>query len=213
MASSGFKKFDPHAWLKKEGHKSDGNTSPKSDLAALAVLAGVQMPNLKLKEETKNEHSFLDFSFRDEAAGCENNIWTPAKTAKAAKTDTSVPIDEVFSYLERHRSEYIEQDRWRQAVEDGEQFLATWGTQAAALGWTGIELFGLHEPPANPHPSYNRLSRYDCTGLVWLLAGNPVVALTDDTAAIQHRTGAITIYRKLRKPGYGPLGDSLDDFR
>ena len=28
------------------------------------------------------------------------------------------------------------------------------------------DLFGLHTPPAKPHPTYRRLSRYDCTGLI-----------------------------------------------
>jgi len=49
--------------------------------------------------------------------------------------------------------------------------------------------------------------------LIWLLAGNPVVALTKDTAAIQHKsTGSITIYRKELKTALGPIGDSLEDF-
>jgi hypothetical protein len=82
-----------------------------------------------------------------------------------------------------------------------------------ALGWTEAELFGLHDPPAHPHPSYCRLSRYDATGLIWHLAGNRVVALAADTAAIEGRTTRnILIYRKHRKPAFGPVGDSLDDF-
>jgi hypothetical protein len=44
------------------------------------------------------------------------------------------------------------------------------------------------------------------------LRGSPVVALTADTAAIQHKSGSITNYRKLNKPGLGPIGDSLEDF-
>ena len=68
--------------------------------------------------------------------------------------------------------------------------------------------------PANPHPSYSRLSRYDATGFVWLLQGRPVVALTVTTAAIESpRTGSVPIYRKHNKPGYGPLGDSLEDLK
>jgi hypothetical protein len=36
---------------------------------------------------------------------------------------------------------------------------------------------------------------------------------TGSTAAIQNTaTGNITTYRKLNKPAYGPIGDSLDDF-
>jgi hypothetical protein len=63
----------------------------------------------------------------------------------------------------------------------------------------------------NPHPSFARLSRYDHTGLIWLLAGRLVIALTEATAAIQGASGTITIYRKHNKPGLGPVGDSLDD--
>lgn len=105
----------------------------------------------------------------------------------------------------------FEPDRWRQTVEDGRQFLTQWGQQAAALGWTARDLFGLHEVPQMPHVSYRRLARYDCTGLCWLLRGCEVVALTDSTAAIRHPSGTITTYRRF-KPAIGLLGDSLDDF-
>jgi hypothetical protein len=66
------------------------------------------------------------------------------------------------------------------------------------------DLFGLAPVPDKPAPSYRRLSRYDGTGLVWLLRGRAVVALTGSTAAIENPTSAITIYRK-------NMGDSLDD--
>jgi hypothetical protein len=103
-------------------------------------------------------------------------------------------------------------ERWQQCVEDGSSFLAKWGEQAEALGWTSADLFGLHSPPAKPHPSYRRLSRYDATGLIWLLQGRRVTALTAATAAIENPTGAITVYRRFNKPALGPLGDSLEDF-
>jgi hypothetical protein len=105
----------------------------------------------------------------------------------------------------------VETGRWRQAIADAAAFLATWGAQTQAFGWTARELFGLHPVPEQPAPSYSRLSRYDETGLIWLLRGRPVVALTETEAAIQGVT-AVLIYRKLRKPALGPVGDSLDDF-
>jgi hypothetical protein len=64
--------------------------------------------------------------------------------------------------------------------------------------------------PPLPAATYQRLSRYDATGLIWLLQGHSVVALTKGEAAIQ-RNGAVAVYRKDRKPAFGPLGDSLDD--
>ena len=90
--------------------------------------------------------------------------------------------------------------RWQQAVEEGRRFLATWGEPAERFGWTSADLFGLAPVPEQPHPSYRRLSRYDCTGLVWLLDGRPVVALTEATASVRHPTGSITTYRRFNKP-------------
>jgi hypothetical protein len=75
------------------------------------------------------------------------------------------------------------------------------------------DLFGLPKPPEKPHPSYSRLSRYDETGLVWLLQGRDVLALTDSIAGIENSTGNITTYRRHNKPALGPMGDSLDDLQ
>jgi hypothetical protein len=116
-----------------------------------------------------------------------------------------------FSALEARWPDLVPIDRWQAAVEDGRRFLLRWGEQAKALGWTAKDLFGLHRPPEKPHASYSRLSRYDETGLVWLLQGREVVALSEVTAAIQSSTGAITTYRRFNKPAFGPLGDCLDD--
>jgi hypothetical protein len=68
-----------------------------------------------------------------------------------------------FSALETRRPELVPVERWRLAVEDGRRFLARWGEQAEALGWTARDLFGLQQPPKDRHPSYSRLSRYDET--------------------------------------------------
>jgi hypothetical protein len=87
------------------------------------------------------------------------------------------------------------------------------GEKAAVLGWTARDLFGLHPVPDKPAPNYRRLSRYDETGLFWLLRGRPVVALTESTAAVENPTGTVTIYRRHNKPALGPLGDSLDELR
>ena len=118
-----------------------------------------------------------------------------------------------FGVLQFRPPALVDVARWRQCVEDGKRFLAKWGEQAEAVGWTSADLFGLHTPPAKRHPSYSRLSRYDHIGLCWLLEGRPVVALTESTAAIENPTGAITVYRRYDKPALGPVGDSLDDFQ
>lgn len=120
------------------------------------------------------------------------------------------PYARLLAALQSKCPELIDPERWQQAIRDAESFLATWGDQAHVLGWTGRELFGLHPVPERPVAAYRRLARYDETGMIWLLRGRPVVALSETTAAIQGGTAAVT-YRKLNKPAFGPLGDNLDD--
>lgn len=148
---------------------------------------------------------YLDILRRAEAEHCD----------KSDESDKSSPFGRlcrfgrIFRELERRCPAHIEPTDWQQAVEDGRLFLATWGEKAEALGWTARELFGLNTPPELPAASYQRPSRYDETGLVWLLQGRRVVALTAGTAAIQTASGGILTYRK---PALGPLGDTIDNF-
>jgi hypothetical protein len=122
-------------------------------------------------------------------------------------------LDHALLRLECACPDYVDIGRWQRCIADARRFLRSWGSQAEALGWTAKDLFGLHKPPPNPHPSYNRLSRYDQTGLIWFLQGRVVVALTTTIAAIEPFGGAPTKYRKYHKPALGPLGDSLEDLK
>ena len=102
----------------------------------------------------------------------------------------------VFGILQLKPPALVDVARWKQCVQDGSKFLAVWGEQAESRLWTSAELFGLHTPPAKPHPSYCRLSRYDATGLCWLLQGRRVVALTAEGASIRTKNGnMLTFYR------------------
>ena len=146
-------------------------------------------------------------------------IKTESSSDQSDKSDKRPPFGRFgrfgrsFSALEARCPDHVPVERWEQAVEAAKRFLAKWGTQAEALGWKSADLFGLAPLPERPHPSYRRLSRYDCTGLIWLLQGRPVVALTEATAAIENPTGNITVYRKHNKPALRPVGDSLEDFK
>jgi hypothetical protein len=115
-------------------------------------------------------------------------------------------LHHILDLLDSRCPDHVEHGRWRKAVRDGHRFLGTWGAKAETLGWTARDLFGLHTPPENPHPSYRRLSRYDETGLIWLLKGSEVLALTAMTATIRRPSGSTTTYRKHntpRAPGNG----------
>jgi hypothetical protein len=77
---------------------------------------------------------------------------------------------------------------WRGLIRDAELFLATWGSQAADLGWTTLDLFGAHRkaPAAN----------FSCLGLLLVLRGGRVVALTTSTAVIEQQSGARLTYTR-----------------
>jgi hypothetical protein len=130
--------------------------------------------------------------------------------ADAKGSGLEQPYGRVHAALRDRCPDLVEQNRWQEAVADAAAFVAQWGEQAAAFGWTGRDLFGLADVPDRPASNYQRLSRYDLTGLVWLLQGRRVVTLTKDTAVIETATGTVS-YRRHNKPALGPLGDSLDD--
>jgi hypothetical protein len=118
-----------------------------------------------------------------------------AQTQYDANSYTSAP-----AALRVERPAYIDATDWQRAIEDGDHFVTRWGEQAEALGWASVDLFGLHTPPEKPAPNYRRLSRYDQTGLIWLLRGRPVTVLTSAEAIIRCHSGASLTYRRRAEP-------------
>jgi hypothetical protein len=77
---------------------------------------------------------------------------------------------------------------WRGIIRDAELFLSTWGKQAADLGWTTLDLFGVH--PKAP------AARFSCMGLLLLVNGGRVVAITTETGMIEQQSGARLTYTR-----------------
>jgi hypothetical protein len=200
-----FTKFDPQAFLERERLAAHSTGT----LAALATLAAPS-------SETKISNTEDCAATAGQDQQNDNQILGPisakvAKVAKVGRAGSAALYLDFFGELERGCPDFIEAERWQQAIEDGRRFLAAWGELAEALGWTAQELFGLHQVPAEPHPSFRRLARYDSTGLIWLLNGRAVVKMTANAATIRTTSGGVVVYRKDNKPALGPLGDSLDD--
>jgi hypothetical protein len=196
-----FKKFDAYAFLKREQRRvlvgasaTDETESPQ----ALAPLATLAAPSV----ETEIRSIGFPPVIHGWSKRGENQIETaiPAKIAKVAKVQPAVsdphPYRLIFDALERRCPDFVPNDRWKRAIEDAQSFLAIWGTQADALGWTERELFGLHPVLEQPTANYSRLSRLDETGLIWLLRGRPVIVLTATEAAYRCPDGAILKFYK-----------------
>ena len=84
--------------------------------------------------------------------------------------------------------DWISIERWQTALSDADDFLTRWGTTADSMGWRPIDLFGVH-PSA---PAY----RFDVMGLLLLIQGGSVVALTAEGATLRRLTGAVLTYRR-----------------
>ena len=80
--------------------------------------------------------------------------------------------------------------RWVQVVLDAAAFLQEWAEAAHRLGWRDWELFGCHRSAP--------WGRIQGMGLVLLLQGDEIAALTATEAVIRTATGAHQTYR--RKP-------------
>ena len=79
--------------------------------------------------------------------------------------------------------------RWQQFVDDLRLFLdGPFCAVAAALGWGPHDLFGcdLERP----------FARIDLAGMLWLLNGGRLIALSEHTATIETPTGARQTYRR-----------------
>ena len=172
------------------------------------------VPTLEALEKSENTENTAVFPvFRDLPNNFNSATREHQEHPKNESSKLSAKLWRDLDALQVECPAYVEAKRWRQAVEDGRRFLAEWGEKAAALGWTAYDLFGLAPVPAAPKPSFERLSRYDLTGLVWLLSGRRVIAMSDRTAAIETASGGTLTYRRHNKPALGPLGDCIEDFR
>ena len=84
---------------------------------------------------------------------------------------------------------------WEVLREDALTFLKEWAAQAHALEWDTLSLFSVHAEA--PH------ARLDGMGLVPLLGGRPVIALTEDTVGIRAASGGTLTFRKHKSPPSG----------
>jgi hypothetical protein len=80
--------------------------------------------------------------------------------------------------------------RWSRFIDDAAKFADRWAAQAAALGWEPEDLWGCN--------GRKPVERLDQAGLVWLLDGKDLVALTSEIASIRTKTGAPLTYVRRR---------------
>jgi hypothetical protein len=207
LTMAAFRRFDPYAVLAEDRNR------PRT-LAALAGLA----EEARLKIENHRDPAAIP----DSTPADQDQSWrgTAAKVAKPAKVADPIAAPswgeaaeeraaiiqhrggipctwaEGFARLDPDRPPGdVPPRRWLQFVDDIGSFLGgPFCAVAATLGWGPHDLFGCDRD--------RPFARIDLAGLLWLLNGDKLVALTENTASIERRAGARQTYkRKPNEPG------------
>jgi hypothetical protein len=189
-----FTKFDPLAFLEAEEYRATDAkvakaANPPDRLATLATLAGSRPLCDSAATVAGGRYSLPARSLSATPAACGE-----AQKVRAAIVEFGgvAPREwaEGFARLDCARPPAdVPPSRWRQFIDDADRFLDDgWPAQAAALGWKQLDLFGCdrHRP----------FARVDQQGLLWLLNGRRLVALTADTAIMETRDGGRVVYHR-----------------
>jgi hypothetical protein len=172
---SAYWKFDPYkdrepetpAKVAKVAKEGTGKTTT---LAGLATLAAPPADNANF--------SFRSVAFKGEAD--EGH-----RTLAVVPSLTDIPTDWVLglrAMAETPCPITIEPKRWLQLRHDAQRFVDQWGPQAAALGWSTLDIFGCH-------PTHR--GSLDYMGLVWMVAGAEVVAIGARVANLRNSAGTL----------------------
>jgi hypothetical protein len=157
-------------------------------LVSQSVPAGVRLKNSRTVERAPQISPTLQGSLQE---GAE---FSPPGEERApiVRHDRRIPKSWTQGYLRLDPArppENVPITRWGQYVDDVGRFLdSTFAPVAAALGWRALDLFGADRD--------RPFARIDQAGLLWLLNGDCVVALSENTATIKTRTGARQTWRR-----------------
>ncbi len=128
--------------------------------------------------------------YEERAAITENLAGVPREWAEAfAKVQCAAHLDGYSP------------ERWLALIDDGGRFLDRWAARAMDLGWSAVDCFGLD--PKAPE------ARVDKMGLVPLIDGREVVAITDASAVLQGWNGSHMTYHRRNRGGV-PLWELVE---
>jgi len=183
--------------------KNSGPTGPSGPTPAKALIsndkAGTSRPDdLGPFENERSRYTGASGPGKD----CEKQSLTGAGTSGTTGTSIFTGSEDqsdrggspaewhaILAELERRSCpDWLTPDQWDAVLSDAENFLSRWGAAAHSLGWTALDLFGVH-PEA---PS----ARFDVMGLVLLICGGEVIVLTASSATIRRTSGSVLTYRR-----------------
>jgi hypothetical protein len=176
-AVSPYWKFDPYKDLEPEtpakvAKVAKADTGKATTLAGLATLAAAPA-------EKANSSLRSIASFKGEVGDAR-----PPRFVTQSLTD--IPTDwaaGLQGIAEKPCPITIEPKRWLQLKKDANRFVDQLGGQAAALGWSTLDIFGCHPT----HPA----DRFEAMGLVWMIADAEVVAMGAEIVNLRKASGTL----------------------
>jgi hypothetical protein len=198
---------NPPATPAKVAKAAKADEVESSALAGLAALATAPAPSAlaglaALATAPVDNGRAISFSSFSNCASpfLRTESWSEAEDECAAivEHDGKIPgaWAEGFARFDPDRPPAgVPLQRWKRFLDDVRHFLDNgFAVQAAALGWGPYDLFGCDRD--------RPFARIDQAGLLWLLNGDRLIALSETTATIQTRTGARhTFHRRPSEPG------------
>jgi hypothetical protein len=158
----------------------------------LRLSAPAPLPETLVAELRQRKSEILDL-LRSGEAGEVGRRPTGAPPVPTAETSLVAWRRDVERLGSSQQPRSYPHRAWSELLADSERFLERWGMQAVRLGWPTWELFGCHHRVP--------FGRIQGMGLLLLLRGRELVALTADEAVIRTATGAHQTYRrKARDP-------------
>lgn len=136
----------------------------------------------------RTQHQRLERPVTSGTSGTTNFAGGDGETKAADTTPEWHAI--LVELTQRKCPDWMPLDRWDLLLRDGSAFLNKWAQQATELGWTSLDLFGVH--PLAP------AARFGAMGLLLITNGSAVTAISAESAGLRTKTGAIQTYR--RKP-------------
>src|SRR5260370_3792538 len=175
---SAYRKFDTYKDLAPETPAKIAKVA-KEDTETLASLATLAA------RPAENANSFRSIA---SLRGDEDGSRRPLAVSLCL---TDIPTDWALclrSIAEKPCPMMIEPKRWLQLQKDANRFVDLWGRQAAALGWSSLDIFGCHP--------LRRSDRYDCMGLIWMVTGADLQAMGSRVAALRTPSGRLITVSK-----------------
>lgn len=175
--------------------------SVASDLIDRAERSGVQVERagnkLKIRAKRKPSDDIRDDLRAHKAellAFLSEDCWTGQNEERAAIVEYDGQVSRVWAEglarLDPSRPpRHVHPPQWRQFCDDCGRFCDEWASRANHLGWTPLALFGCDQ---------ERPFARDRAGLLWLVEGHRVIALSSDTAMLEAEAGSPFRYKHAR---------------